>query len=170
MKNLGSLILGLIIGAVIMYFYCSSLGEPETMVPDITIIKPKGVISPKEAIVLDTTYNSRHELISKNIVKRPDNRSSWWSIDDINNYITYAKSQADTLGYELDGLRVYAGAYPEVKGIVGYTTMFIVPTGYKKLPPGTSNFAAQGGKNDIQGGDPLNEGSGGYPPNANYPQ
>ena len=95
------------------------------------IIKPKGVITPTEAKVLDTTFNLRHKLISDSIVIRPDNRSSWWSLDDITNYLEYAKHKADSLGYAMSGVRVYLGAYPEENGQVGYTTMFMVPTEFR---------------------------------------
>lgn len=168
MKNLGSLLLGLIIGALIMYFYCCNSGGLEGMEPGIT--KPDGVITQAEGEALDRAFNSRHALISNNIVKRPDNRSSWWSMEDIRDYLDYAENQAGGLGYTMDGIRVYLGAYPDIKGVVGYTTMFIAPTGTKKLPEGTSNFAAQIGGADIPGADPLNMGGGGTPPNSNYPQ
>jgi len=165
MKNLGSLILGLIIGALVMYFYSNNLNGSHVTDP---IIKPRGVITPNQAIVLDSTYNSRHTLISDSIVKRPDNRSSWWSLDDVTNYIDYAKNQSDSLGYNMSGLRVYLGAYPTSKNQVGYTTMFMVPTGDVKMVDGSKGFAASA-NTDIEGANPLNMGTAGNPPNSNYP-
>ncbi|WP_299888071.1 hypothetical protein [uncultured Lacinutrix sp.] len=171
MKNLGSLILGLIIGALVMYFYCCKLGTPDVVDPDIT--KPSGIITPKEAIALDALFNSRHKLISDSIVKRPDNRSSWWSLDDIENYLAYAKHQTDSLGFPMDGVRVYLGAYPDTKvdstTVVGYTTMFMVPTSSKLNIKGGSGAAYRAG-GDVSGADGLNDGYGGNPPSANYPQ
>lgn len=165
MKNLGSLILGLIIGALLMYFYMNNLYGSHISNP---IIKPRGVISPNQAIVLDSTYNSRHTLISDSIVNRPDNRSSWWSLDDVTNYIDYAKNQSDSLGYNMSGLRIYLGAYPTVKNQVGYTTMFMVPTGELQMVEGSKGFTASA-NNDIEGANPLNMGTAGNPPNSNYP-
>jgi len=129
MKNLGSLILGLIIGAIIMYFYCSKTNTIEGM-------------------------------------------ATWWSLEDMRNYLDYAENQAKNLGYAMDGVHVYLGVYGDnaPKDKAGYSTVFISPTGNKTLPEGTSGFAAQGGRNDIPGSDPLNDGDGGYPPQANYPQ
>lgn len=173
MKNVSLLIIGAIIGAFTTYYFCPNcLGEVETL--SATIVKPSGIITPKHAETLDQAFNSRHELISDSIVKRPggDNRSSWYSLTDINNYIKYADSQATSLGYKMDGLRVYLGAHADnPKMGVGYTTMFFIPTGVPARSEGSSIpfiFKRKGG--DIPGGDGLNEGSNGYPPSANYPQ
>ena len=166
MKNLGTLILGIILGALLMYFYfnMSNKGDGTT-----AIIKPKGVITPTEAKVLDTTFNLRHKLISDSIVIRPDNRSSWWSLDDITNYLEYSKHKADSLGYAMSGVRVYLGAYPEENGQVGYTTMFMVPTGSETQVNEGFKFEAINNE-DLTGIGPLNMGTGGNPPNSNYPQ
>ncbi|WP_452224590.1 hypothetical protein [Lacinutrix chionoecetis] len=167
MKNFLSLLLGLIIGALIMYFYCCR----DTM-GAIEITKPNGVITPSEAMTLDRAYNSRHQLISDSIVKRPDNRSSWWSLQDIKNYLDYAEDQSEDLGYTMDGVRVYLGAYPDDGENVGYTTMFMVPTSsqIEELQNQKGGSAARVGHGgDIPGGDPLNMGTGGNPPNSNYP-
>ncbi|RLJ68723.1 hypothetical protein CLV86_0112 [Lacinutrix venerupis] len=168
MKNLFTLVLGLIIGALIMYFFCcktENLGAVE-------ITKPRGVITPSEAAILDEQYNSRHTLISDSIVDRSDNRSSWWSLEDIRNYLDYAENQSRELGYTMDGLRVYLGAYKTENGVVGYTTMFMVPTSSEieqdSIKGGSARRAGNGG--DIPGGDPLNMGQNGTPPGGNYPQ
>ena len=173
MKNLLSLILGLIIGALIMYFYCC---KTEDFGTPMVVVKPSGVISPKDAKTLDKAFDDRHELITKNIVIRPDNRSSWWSLKDMRNYLNYAEQQSKELGYTMDGVRVYLGAYPDKKVdsaiVVGYTTMFMVPTSSEveqvHQKGGSAFRAGDGG--DVPGGDPLNDGGDGYPPPANYPQ
>lgn len=170
MKNLGSLLLGLIIGALIMYFYCCKDAKD---MGSMEITKPAGVITAKDARTLDQAFNSRHTLISNAIVKRPDNRSSWWSLKDMRDYLDYAENQSKELGYTMDGVRVYLGAYPDKKVsdsvLVGYTTMFIVPTSSSLgLKGGTGSTRA--GHGDVPGGDPLNAGDPGNPPSANYPQ
>lgn len=126
---------------------------------------PKGLITPKEAKALNDAYTLRCELVSKDITKRPDNRSSWYSLEEIENFLAYAKAQAKELGHEMDGVRIYCGAYPEEKGVAGYSTSFIVPTS-------SSNGEEKGGggSNDIQGADGLNFGQNGTPPGGNYPQ
>ncbi|MFC5194945.1 hypothetical protein ACFPH8_06355 [Bizionia hallyeonensis] len=169
MKNVSLLIIGAIIGALATYYFCPNCAGHDDTVGGI--VKPAGVITSKEAMVLDEAFNSRHQLISDSIVMRPDNRSAWWSIEDIKNYIKYAENQSQELGYQMDGVRLYLGAYPDSpKEGVGYTTMFFVPTGTQALSEGSSmplDFKRQGG--DIPGGDGLNKGNMGDPPSANYP-
>ena len=173
MKNLLSLILGLIIGALIMYFYCCRIDDSAA---PIVITKPNGVIKADEAKTLDRAFDSRHALITKDIVIRPDNRSSWWSLKDMRDYLTYAEDQSKTLGYTMDGVRMYLGAYPDKRVdttiVVGYTTMFMVPTSSEieqvNQKGGSAVRAGDGG--DVPGGDGLNMGGGGIPPNSNYPQ
>ena len=127
--------------------------------------KIKGLISPEEAKQLNDAFTERCELISKDIVKRPDNRSSWYSIKELKAYLKYAKKQAKKNGYKMNGVRVYCGAYPTTKEGAGYSTSFIVPTA--KIIDGKDGG---GGNGDIPDGDGLNKGSQGWPPNADYPQ
>ena len=127
--------------------------------------KITGLISPKEAKALSNAFTERCEFISKNITKRPDNRSSWYSLEDIKTYLEYAEKQAKENGHEMNGIRIYFGAYPTTKEGVGYSTSFIVPTA--RVIDGKDGG---GGNGDIPDGDGLNHGSTGWPPNASYPQ
>ena len=122
---------------------------------------PRGLITPQEAKKLNDAYTERCDLISTAITKRPDNRSSWYSLDDIETFLSSAKAQAQELGHEMDGIRIYCGAYETEKGEVGYTTNFMVPTSHNQ---------EDGKSHDIQGANGLNFGQGGDPPAANYPQ
>ena len=170
MKKLVYILLGAILGVAGSYFYCSNCSVTEAAETP-AIIKPKGLISPKEAKTLDQAFNSRHQLISDSIVKRPDNRSSWYSLEDMTNYLKYADSQATAQGYTMDGIRVYLGAHKDVDSVVGYSTMFFVPTGYKNVSEGSSSiFSTVQKGGDLTNGDGLNEGGDGNPPSANYPQ
>jgi hypothetical protein len=169
MKNFGLLILGIIIGALAMYFYCCR--DVETVV-DVEINKPNGLITPKEARALDQAYDLKHQIINDSLFKKSatgDNRSAWWSIEDIQSYINYAENQAGELGYTMDGLRLYLGSYPDDNGETGLTTMFIIPTGSESVAQG-SMFTLPQGSNDIPGANGLNKAGNGHPPGANYPQ
>ncbi len=173
MKKLGLLILGIILGALAMYFYCNN-DKMEMTSESPTTIAPKGIITSKQATTLDQAYNVKHRIINDSLFKKStdggDNRSSWWSIEDIQNYINHAENQAGELGYTLDGLRVYLGAYPDAKGETGLTTMFFIPTGSKNISQGSMISIPQGGGGDIPGGSGLNKGHVGDPPGSNYPQ
>ena len=55
MKNVSLLIIGAIIGALATYYFCPNCAGHEDVVEDI--IKPAGVITSKEAMVLDLDIN-----------------------------------------------------------------------------------------------------------------
>ncbi|NRD19926.1 hypothetical protein HNV08_07695 [Winogradskyella eckloniae] len=171
MKNFGLFLLGIIIGVLAMYFYCQSSETPAAV--ELQAIAPNGIISSKQASALDAGYNVKHKIINDSLFKNSknggDNRSSWWSVEEIQNYINHAEQQTGEMGYTMDGLRVYLGSYPDANGKTGLTTMFIVPTGIKNVSTG-SIISFQGGSHDISGADGLNVSQHGKPPGANYPQ
>lgn len=169
MKKLVLLILGFVLGALSMYFYCCK-EEPEAI---MATAPPNGLIKPSEAMILSKAYDSRYQLISDSIVTRDggDNRSSWFALEDIQNFLDYAENQAGELKYTMNGIRIYAGAETSDKEGPGYTTFFIMPTGYPNTSEGNMfNYYFQGGKGDIIGGNGLNHGDQGDPPGATYPQ
>jgi len=171
MKKLVLLILGFILGALAMYFYCKN---NQLNIDDMAETPtPKGIISPAEIKVLTEAYNPRYEAINDSIfrgVKGGDNRSSWYSLEDLSNFLTLAEKQASDLKYTMDGVRLYLGAHPAVGNVPGYTTLLFVPTGYPMGEEGAVFGAKQGGNGDIPGGNGLDMGEQGKPPGANYPQ
>jgi hypothetical protein len=170
MKNFGLLILGIILGAAAMYFYSNGTeGEHEAL----AMIKPKGVITPARAKILNDNWTKERATFLDSIAGRPDNRSAWWSVEDIQNYISYAENQTGELGYEMDGLRVYFGVYPKSApdGRANYSTVFIVPTGKKIKSEGAViplNLLQGRGGVDIDPANPLNKGEDGIPPGSGY--
>jgi hypothetical protein len=168
MKNFFVFLVGALIGAAIVYFICC---KPSTLE---MVTEPKGIITPNEARALDQAFNSRHQLISDSIVRRPDNRSSWYSLADVRTYLTSAEQQAKTLGYTMNGVRIYLGAHADSGTEVGYTTMFFIPTGTQITAEGSMSFfnmmPPPVNPPDIPGGNGLNGGSDGMPPSSNYPQ
>lgn len=170
MKKLVLLILGFLLGALAMYFYCCK--QDPVDLTETAPTPPKGLITPSEAIALDKEYDPRYQLVSDSIVTRDggDNRSSWFSMEEIESFLLYAENQAGELDYTMNGVRIYLGAYPTVDEVPGYTTMFMMPTGYKNSSQGSMFMMQKGGNGDITGGDGLNKGDSGDPPGANYPQ
>ena len=169
MKKLILLLLGVAIGFAICYFMPSlENATEENATKEASVKPPKGIITPGQGEALDRAFNSRHTLISDSIVKRPDNRSSWYSLQTMRDFLTYAEVQTKDMGYTMDGVRIYLGAYPNKPDGVGYTTMFLMPTGTQNVSEGSMiSFAADSG--DIPGASGLNLGGQGDPPNANYP-
>lgn len=170
MKKIAILILGIILGACAMYFYFHN----DTNIDDMAETpKPAGLITPAEITTLTEAYNPRYDSITNQFfrgVEGGDNRSSWYSLEDLENYLTIAKKQASDLGYTMNGVRLYLGAHPSSDKVPGYTTLLMVPTGYENSSEGNMIPQKGGGNNDIPGGNGLNKGSDGVPPGANYPQ
>jgi hypothetical protein len=174
MKKLVPLVLGVVLGALAMCFYCNKINEqtPNEMTETPT---PKGIVTPDEIKTLTEAYNPRYDTISETIfrgVPGGDNRSSWYSLEDLRNFLTLAEKQAQDLKYNMDGVRVYLGANPALKNRPGYTTLLFVPTGNPMTSEGNMlNLAPQGGPGpDIPKGNGLDHGTQGDPPSANYLQ
>lgn len=168
MKKLGGLILGLIIGAAAMYYYCSmEQADDESMSPTA----PKGLIKPAEIKTMTEAYNPRYDTITSVFfrgIDGGDNRSSWYSLEDLQSYLDYAENEAGELKYTMDGVRLYLGVKAAEGGNPGYTTLLFVPTGYPNTSKGSMfNFRQGGG--DIPGGSGLDHGGNGIPPSGNYP-
>ncbi|HMQ44186.1 hypothetical protein [Mariniflexile maritimum] len=162
MKNVSYLILGFIIGAVLTYYFCPrQLEEPITR-----IVKPKGVISQEQAKLLNEEWTIYRKAAVDSAAqkqgRKEDDRSTYWTLEDIENYLVYAKNQADSLGYAMTGIRVYLGVYgknaDETKR--NLTTMFLVPTG-KKTQSKASTFTLPPSNDDDLPVNPLNDGDGG---------
>lgn len=168
MKQLSYIILGFIIGGLLTYYFCPRIEQ----LP-VKHIKPKSVITIEQAKVLSDNWTIHRkpavDSAAKKQGRQQDDRSTYWTLDDIENYLGYAKNYSDSLGYTMTGIRVYLGEYGENAGQTkkNLTTMFIVPTGEKAksqasslnlfLPPTDNNIPVP----------PLNKGDGG---NAGYPQ
>jgi len=162
MKNLSYIILGFIIGAVLTYYFCPrQLEETPTR-----IVKPKGVISQEQAKLLNDAWTMYRKAAVDSAAqkqgRKEDNRSTYWTLEDFENYLTYAKNQSDSLGYTMTGIRVYLGVYGKNAGETkkDLTTMFIVPTGKKALSK-ASTFVLPPSDDDDLPVEPLNDGDGG---------
>ena len=141
---------------------------------------PKGLISPAKAKELNQEFiktrskelNKIVERISKK-PKKKDALSSWFSIDELKNYIAYVEAEGTKKGKKISGLRVYFGAYSKKETDLkkqDLSTVFFVPTELKVGSLQKDGIVNEGGSSDILGIDGLNNGSTGHPPPAEYPQ
>jgi hypothetical protein len=161
MKKLTYILLGFIIGCLLTYYFCPRVEQ----LPD-KIVKPQGVITVAQA----KTLNDNWTLYRKSAVdsaaqkqgREQDDRSTYWDLEDIENYLGYAKKSSDSLGYTMTGIRVYLGVYGENtdKSKKNLTTMFIVPTGHKAMSEASTSFFSFQGSNNLPV-SPLNKGAGG---------
>jgi len=133
--------------------------------------KPKKCITVDDARKLEKNYvkTIQKELLKDN--KKIECREFWWSLEDIEDYISYVKEEAKNKGYQNLGLRFYLGKYDKVKD--DNMTMFIAPTQRVEKSAQdsllVSSFAAGTGSGDgtnenIYDIDPMNDGSGRIPP------
>lgn len=141
---------------------------------------PKGLITPLEAKKLNQQFvKTRSEELNKIIEKldnkpnKQDSLSSWFSLEELENYIAYVKQEGGKKGIDIDGLRVYFGAYEKnLKNPAknNYSTIFFVPTTPKKQFKSKNTIKAIEGSSDTESIDGLNLGTLGDPPSATYPQ
>ncbi|MDO5980873.1 hypothetical protein [Flavivirga spongiicola] len=169
MKKLSYIILGFIIGAVLTYYFCSRDIDVKSMSTKFEI--PDGVIERDKAEELNNNWTEYREAAVDSAAQRQgrkkDNRWTSWKLKDIENYLAYSKEEAEKLGYDMNGIRVYLGVYGENAGLnkKNLTTMFIVPTG-KKSHDTASMMPFTFQSNTDLPMPPLNNGhggSGGYP-------
>ena len=133
--------------------------------------KPDNTISVKKAKELSSNFDARHRAISA-LIGKSDNRSSWHSLAELEQYIAYLKVEGTKKGLNVDGIRIYFGAYGENEtgGRADFSTVFLVPTVKPKTnnETGVKNFAPVGGDGgDTEELDALNLGTLGDPPGKN---
>jgi hypothetical protein len=149
--------------------------------------RPKDTITREVAKDLNNRYNRlRSEIISNSpsMNGREDSNATWYSIEVLENYINYAKSEAKKNNYAISGIRFYMGVYPEnyeVREKAGLTTIFLSATknrygtqkeGLKmnlKSDSQKSSAAILEENLDALEVSPLNFGGMGHPPRIEYP-
>lgn len=107
--------------------------------------------------------------------KEKDNISTWFSLEELEQFISDVKDEAKEKGIKLNGFRIYSGAYSKNNGNSkkkAKSTVFIVPTTPKKESSDTEIMVMSSDESwDIPEIDGLNEGNTGPPPpEGTYPQ
>lgn len=116
---------------------------------------PKGIITATEARELNDNWTNLRKKETDLAAGKPDNRSSWYSLQDMEDFIAVIKRE----NKNVNGVRFYLGVETSKADPKGYTTIFMVPT------------ENNGGKNsDILNAKGMDMGDAGDPPSANYPQ
>ena len=87
---------------------------------------------------LDSVYSAtNYKYINEKRDKtKPDSREFWYTIDELEGYIAFAKKEAESKGEKVTGLKIKLGQYP-AKGpfdsrldtkMYGYQTVYLIPT------------------------------------------
>ena len=133
--------------------------------------KPTNLISKERAIELSKAHDTKHEAISR-VIGKQDNRSTWYSLEELKEYMAYIEAQGREKGYNVDGIRFYVGSYPEndrASGKSNTTTIFLAPTGTKEDQRKAMTVSQESSSPDITEIDPFNFGHDGIPPTGVYP-
>ncbi|MGB2685841.1 MAG: hypothetical protein WBC43_12585 [Olleya sp.] len=116
--------------------------------------EPTGKISATEAETLSNAWTKLRQDANNTAAGQEDNRSSWYSLEDMQAFLEMIKEQNPNV----NGVRCYLGVQNDKETSKGLTTIFMVPT------------EDVNGKNmDIKDADGIDRGQGGMPPGAGYP-
>lgn len=130
-------------------------------------------ITSQEAKELNQNFVSTRTKAIDVAIGKKDALSSWFSLDDLKEYIAFVESEGKAKGITVNGLRVYFGAYPKndknpTKN--NYATVFFAPTQAKKGSVQNDSATVVITSSDVLAIDALNNGGMGQPPSAEYPQ
>ncbi|MFD1292873.1 hypothetical protein ACFQ5N_03400 [Lutibacter holmesii] len=137
-------------------------------------------ITPEEAKELNQNFvKTRSKKLNKIVEEEEghphekDAISSWFSLDEIKEYIAYVEKQGKEKGIDINGLRVYFGSYgakDKKTANKGLSTVFFVPTKARVGAKLKGELVSVDGNADVDGIDGMNSGGLGQPPSATYPQ
>ena len=123
----------------------------------------------KQAQELNQNFVKTRTKAIDGAIGKKDAISSWFSLEELKEYIAYVEEQGKLRNFDVNGLRVYFGAYSNTVNDVSkkdLSTVFFVPTQAKIK----SDENGGGDNSDITDIDGLNQGQTGNPPSATYPQ
>ncbi|BDU26342.1 MULTISPECIES: hypothetical protein [unclassified Flavobacterium] len=137
--------------------------------------KPSQLITKEFARQLNVNYNNKRASLTAKKTQKEDANAIWYSLEELENYIHYIKTNGANDGYNVDGIRFYFGVYPDDEKHgekAGLTTLFLVPTG-KKIENNTAKIQSfalvqEASSSDIQSLEPMNYGNIGRPPSLLY--
>ena len=134
--------------------------------------RPTQLITRKLAKDLHLNFMKYRASIIAKYIKKEDANAVWFSLEELENYIHYIKSKGGETGFDVNGIRIYFGVYPEQKKYAekaGLMTVFLQATG-KRIRTNTKNeiqtfaMAREESNADISSIEPMNYGSIGRPP------
>jgi len=139
-----------------------------------------GLIKPQEAKELNQNFIKTRSKELDKIVERETGKpkekdaiSTWFSIDEIKEYIAFVESEGKLKNITVNGLRIYFGAYSKNEKKASkkaLSTVFLVPTQPIAGSMQKDSLGGGDGGSDIEDIDGLNTGGLGFPPSAEYPQ
>ncbi len=115
--------------------------------------KPKNCITVTEAKTLQNNWNDTRAIDIEKAMDSKDVCAVTFNIDQLQEFITYVKTESAKQGIDNPGIRVYFAAYNDKESTKA--TVFLNAT-----------ESDDGNSANNYGIDPLNRTNGGWPPNA----
>ena len=143
--------------AVFLFSSCEEIIDP-----------PQQSISFQQANNLEEEYKRTRAGIINDSLDIVDTRDFWFSLETLKEYIDYVEQEAEEMGKENLGIRIYLGAYPQSANYPnpGFATVFFVPTSQVEESGLQKGFLPVDPVNqNIDSINALNYGTGGIPPN-----
>lgn len=177
LKNLSSF-LSVLFLAVFSLSAIRCTPPPPTPPPPVGDAYKSKLISQEEAKVLFDEYSRTNNMIlTKARNGNPDSRWYWFSIEEMESYIQYVKTNAEKQNLKDVGIRIYLGKYPESHPknrmakpeFGGYQTVFLMPTA-KRSQDSLSSQQRRGvimdENEDVENIQPMNMTNLSPPPNS----
>ena len=138
--------------------------------------RPTQLITKKFAKELHLNFMKYRARIIAKYINKEDANAVWFSLEELENYIHYIKTKGEKTGYNVNGIRLYFGVYPDERKYAekaGLMTVFLTATGKKiktATKSGVQTFALvlENNDPDIASIEPMNYGSIGNPPSLSY--
>ncbi len=159
---MAAIILGLLIFA---FMFRGPLDDEQKVRKEIA--PPEQAIDIKIAAQLQQEYVRTRADSINTMLDKVDTRDFWFSLETMEQYIDYVKSEGEKKGYKDMGIRIFYAAYPQdsrdPRADPGYSTVVLVPT--KGKPSMGNGFFPMPPVQETAGGiNALNYGQGGRPP------
>jgi len=113
--------------------------------------KPRKCITPAEAEQLQKKWMETRAVDIENAMGSEDVSNVFYTIDDLEEYLTYVKDESKKQGIDTPGIRIYMAAYDT--NTSKKATLFFAPTDGDTAGSATNKKI-----------DPMNDGVGGWPP------
>lgn len=152
---------------IFLFGFATAIASMLLLQSCLTRVKPgdKSFAFTKKLITYDQCKELFNNYSAKNYAyineKRsgnsPDSRSYWYSVEELEGYINYIKTQGKRNGFKNLGIRIYMGQYHDTKLIddrqkpeyKGLQTIFMVPTSGDEQSKNGTNADPQEGNTDI---------------------
>ncbi|WP_394758279.1 hypothetical protein [Flavobacterium sp.] len=160
-----------------IYFATTSIFSLFAFISCGTVINhgaPSQLITQEMARNLNTRYINERSGVILQSINREDANAIWYSVEELENYIHYIKTEGEKKGIQVNGIRFYLGVYPNDTATynekAGLTTIFLAPTKKRSSDrtlrtDGRMTTEENTDATEIQ---PLNFGGMGNPPKIEY--